>query len=40
MVSQMKVSLSSDHRVVDGAMAARWLQAFRDNMEDPENMIL
>ncbi|KAG8720716.1 pyruvate dehydrogenase complex dihydrolipoamide acetyltransferase component (E2) [Ceratobasidium sp. 395] len=31
----MKVTLSSDHRTVDGAVAARWLQAFRGYLENP-----
>jgi len=36
----MSVTLSSDHRTVDGAVAARWMQAFREYLEDPETMIL
>jgi len=36
----LTVTLSADHRVVDGAVAARWLQHFRDYMEDPSNMVL
>ncbi|KAM8716239.1 hypothetical protein ACLKA7_003167 [Drosophila subpalustris] len=34
------VTLSADHRVVDGAVAAVWLKHFRDFMEDPQTMIL
>lgn len=34
------VTLSADHRVVDGAVAAKWLQHFRDYMEDPAAMIV
>ncbi|KAJ8454476.1 hypothetical protein ONZ45_g19293 [Pleurotus djamor] len=30
-VQIMKVTLSSDHRTVDGAVAARWMAAFRGN---------
>lgn len=36
----MKVTLSSDHRTVDGAVAARWLQAFRGYMENPLTFML
>lgn len=36
----MNVTLSADHRTVDGAVAAQWLQHFRDFVEDPETMIL
>lgn len=32
---RMKVTLSCDHRVVDGALGAQWLQAFQDLMEHP-----
>ncbi|XP_017099179.3 dihydrolipoyllysine-residue acetyltransferase component of pyruvate dehydrogenase complex, mitochondrial [Drosophila bipectinata] len=39
-VNVLTVTLSADHRVVDGAVAARWLQHFRDYMEDPASMIL
>ncbi|KAH8255755.1 hypothetical protein KR038_010014 [Drosophila bunnanda] len=39
-VNVLTVTLSADHRVVDGAVAARWLQHFRDYIEDPANMIL
>ncbi|KAG9082150.1 hypothetical protein FRC06_005198, partial [Ceratobasidium sp. 370] len=33
----MKVTLRSYHRTVDGAVAARWLQAFRGYLENPED---
>lgn len=36
----MTVTLSCDHRVVDGALGAVWLQAFRSNIEDPVTMLL
>jgi pyruvate dehydrogenase E2 component (dihydrolipoamide acetyltransferase) len=32
-VSVMKVTISCDHRVVDGAVGARWLQAFKSYLE-------
>lgn len=34
-VSVMLVTLSCDHRVIDGAMGAEWLQAFRACIENP-----
>jgi pyruvate dehydrogenase E2 component (dihydrolipoamide acetyltransferase) len=36
----MSVTLTCDHRVVDGATGARWLQAFRALIEDPITMIV
>ncbi|KAI0094640.1 pyruvate dehydrogenase [Irpex rosettiformis] len=36
----MKVTLSSDHRVVDGAVGARWLQAFKGYLENPLTFML
>jgi pyruvate dehydrogenase E2 component (dihydrolipoamide acetyltransferase) len=36
----MTVTLTCDHRVVDGAIGARWLQAFRAMIEDPITMIV
>ncbi|RZC34357.1 dihydrolipoyllysine-residue acetyltransferase component of pyruvate dehydrogenase complex, mitochondrial [Asbolus verrucosus] len=36
----LTVTLSSDHRVVDGAVGAQWLQWLRQFLEDPESMIL
>ncbi|KAK9806151.1 hypothetical protein WJX72_003310 [[Myrmecia] bisecta] len=38
--SVMSVTMSCDHRVVDGAMGAQWLQAFRGYIEDPVTMML
>lgn len=38
--SLMNVTLSSDHRVVDGAIAAQWGQEFRRFIENPEFMII
>lgn len=34
------VTLSADHRVVDGAVGAQWLEAFKNYLEDPSSMIL
>ena len=36
----MNVTLSCDHRVVDGATGAQWLQAFKALMEQPNRMML
>jgi pyruvate dehydrogenase E2 component (dihydrolipoamide acetyltransferase) len=36
----MTVTLSCDHRVVDGAVGAQWLQAFKEYIEDPVKMLL
>jgi pyruvate dehydrogenase E2 component (dihydrolipoamide acetyltransferase) len=36
----MSVTLTCDHRVVDGAVGARWLQAFKALIEDPITMIV
>ncbi len=36
----MNVTLSSDHRVVDGAIAAQWGQEFKKYIEVPEFMLL
>ncbi len=36
----MNVTLSCDHRVVDGAVGAQWLQAFKNYLQDPITMIL
>jgi pyruvate dehydrogenase E2 component (dihydrolipoamide acetyltransferase) len=34
----MKVALSADHRVVDGAEAAKFFQSFRELLEKPEQL--
>eukprot|EP00201_Polytomella_parva_P004200 CAMPEP_0175084724 /NCGR_PEP_ID=MMETSP0052_2-20121109/28233_1 /TAXON_ID=51329 ORGANISM="Polytomella parva, Strain SAG 63-3" /NCGR_SAMPLE_ID=MMETSP0052_2 /ASSEMBLY_ACC=CAM_ASM_000194 /LENGTH=559 /DNA_ID=CAMNT_0016356589 /DNA_START=257 /DNA_END=1939 /DNA_ORIENTATION=- len=39
-VSTMMVTLSCDHRVIDGAMGAQWLQAFKQYIENPYSMLL
>mgnify|MGYP000087583829 FL=1 len=36
----MSVTLSADHRAVDGAVGAQWLQAFKGFVEDPVTMLL
>jgi pyruvate dehydrogenase E2 component (dihydrolipoamide acetyltransferase) len=36
----MTVTLTCDHRVVDGAIGARWLQAFKAMIEDPITLIV
>lgn len=36
----MNVTLSSDHRVVDGALAAQWGIEFKKVIETPELMLL
>ncbi len=38
--SAMKVTLSSDHRIIDGALAARFLQDFKKLMENPAALML
>ncbi|WP_226702757.1 2-oxo acid dehydrogenase subunit E2 [Microbulbifer elongatus] len=36
----MRVSMSSDHRAIDGATAARFLQALKGFLENPASMLL
>jgi len=36
----MTVTLTCDHRVVDGAVGARWIQVFKGLIEDPITMIV
>ncbi|HEX5112904.1 MAG TPA: 2-oxo acid dehydrogenase subunit E2, partial [Saprospiraceae bacterium] len=36
----MKVTMSCDHRVVDGAMGAKFLQTFKQFLENPLSMLL
>jgi pyruvate dehydrogenase E2 component (dihydrolipoamide acetyltransferase) len=35
----MTVTLTCDHRVVDGSIGAKWIQAFRAYVEDPVTML-
>jgi pyruvate dehydrogenase E2 component (dihydrolipoamide acetyltransferase) len=35
----MSVTLSVDHRVIDGALGAQLLQAIKDNLENPMTML-
>ncbi|MEJ7603733.1 MAG: pyruvate dehydrogenase complex dihydrolipoamide acetyltransferase [Kofleriaceae bacterium] len=37
---RMTVSMSCDHRVIDGALGAKWLQAFVELIEKPESLAL
>lgn len=37
---QVTVTLTCDHRTVDGAVGARWLQAFKGYLETPATMLL
>jgi pyruvate dehydrogenase E2 component (dihydrolipoamide acetyltransferase) len=36
---RMKVSLSADHRVVDGAEAAKFFKTFQELLENPESLV-
>ena len=36
----MTVTLTCDHRVVDGATGARWLQVFKTMIEQPAAMLV
>jgi pyruvate dehydrogenase E2 component (dihydrolipoamide acetyltransferase) len=38
--NQMKVTLSCDHRVVDGATGAQFLQTFKEILEDPIRLMI
>ena len=40
IVTMMTVTLSCDHRVVDGAVGARWLKIFKGLVETPFSMLL
>lgn len=37
---RVKVTLSADHRVTDGAEVARWLQVFKGFVEDPLRLLI
>jgi pyruvate/2-oxoglutarate dehydrogenase complex dihydrolipoamide acyltransferase (E2) component len=36
----LNVTLACDHRVIDGAVGAQWLQEFKQFLENPASMIL
>jgi pyruvate dehydrogenase E2 component (dihydrolipoamide acetyltransferase) len=36
----MTVTLSADHRVIDGAIGARWLEAFTKRIEHPISIVV
>ncbi|MGO4680216.1 2-oxo acid dehydrogenase subunit E2 [Microbacterium sp. 2MCAF23] len=38
--SVMTVTLSADHRVLDGAVAATWLSAFQRRIENPLTILI
>lgn len=38
--SVLRCSLSADHRVIDGAVAATWLSAFQQLIEDPLKLLI
>lgn len=40
VATMMTVTLSADHRIVDGALGAKWLQAFKRAIEQPLTMLL
>lgn len=40
VANMMSVTLSCDHRVVDGAVGAQWLAEFRKLLEKPVTMLL
>ncbi len=40
VLQQMKITLSCDHRVVDGAVGARFLQTLKAHLENPVTMLV
>jgi pyruvate dehydrogenase E2 component (dihydrolipoamide acetyltransferase) len=40
IATMMTCTLSVDHRVVDGALGAEWLAAFKVVVEDPLSLML
>ena len=39
MATVMSVTLSVDHRVIDGALGAEFLSAIKENLENPIGML-
>lgn len=39
-IKVMNVTLNPDHRIVDGAVAAQWIQKFKAYIENPLTMLL
>jgi len=39
IATTVQFSLSVDHRPIDGATAARWMQVFIDAMENPARIV-
>lgn len=39
VATRMNATLSADHRVVDGAVAAQYLRAFREALEQPQQLL-
>lgn len=40
IATQMSCTLSADHRVIDGAVAAQWMQAFTAHIESPLSLLI
>ena len=40
IATMMNVTLSADHRIVDGALGAKWLQVFKGFIENPVTMLI
>lgn len=40
VADMLTATLSCDHRVVDGAMGAQWMSAFKSYLENPSTMLL
>jgi pyruvate dehydrogenase E2 component (dihydrolipoamide acetyltransferase) len=38
--TEMQMTMSSDHRIVDGAMAAEYLNAVKDMLENPATLLV
>ena len=37
---RMKITMTCDHRVIDGAVGAQWLQEFKAVMQSPVSMLI